>query len=148
MVEACGKHTIDAISFELKNVSKKQKLQTRSSEQLTNDLLDSILSFQKELTGRSNALETIMKDFEKLTWLKFSDIDLAAIEDIIKTGREVHASYMTEYIKISSTGFVTKELPIYKDALDDFKEVLDDVNYAFFIAPNDLELVAIAKKFL
>lgn len=99
-------------------------------------MLDSILDFKRGITEKTNRIEETIEKIEKITWLNNIDEEtLIVINDLIATVRSLHTSLLRQYLTFSSlrtNGIAKEEIENFKLAIDDLKDIANDLDSRFF----------------
>ncbi|KAF2518267.1 hypothetical protein E0W68_09590 [Flavobacterium salilacus subsp. salilacus] len=137
MESTTAKKQITETFQEVRNFSYEQK-----KEETINALLDKILELQNHINTKTVFLEDLYPRFEKITWIGFDDIDeetLKIINDIISTTRDISRSLTLQYVFLNNNykKIVPDTIKKFKSALDDIKEITDDLEDVFFRFPKD-----------
>lgn len=134
----------------VRKFSYEEKRNPLISESKVNEFLDAILVFKKELDVRSNKLDEINEKIERVTWFKNIDDDiLILINDLISVAKDLHSSLLRQYIamdKIRTQGIAKEEITNFKNALDDLKELAEDLESVFFYLPEMPDFREITQK--
>ena len=113
-------------------------------------LLDTILEFKKVYAIKTTKIEELVEKIEKLTWFNQLDKDsLMLINDLISSIRDLHSSLLRQYISLNfirSKGVAKIEIKNFKDAIDDLKDVANDLDSRFFFLPNNGKFQEITKE--
>lgn len=123
----------------VRNFSFEEKKEALLDEVKINSLLDDILFFKKSLTVKTVRIEKIIEVIEKTTW--FSDLDqesLLLINDLISSIRNLHSSLIRQYVSFNSLRkqkIAKEEIEDFKSAIDDLKDVANDLDSRFFFLP-------------
>lgn len=121
------------------------KKKREHEEEITNHFLDSILKLQSDINNDNLFLEELVLQFEKISWLEDSSIDLKKeetlnlINAIITITLDIHRIIMVRYIFLSKNAkpYASKEIKRLKVNLDDIKEACYDLENIFIILPAD-----------
>jgi len=121
--------------------SYQQKKQPIPEEEIVNKFLDGILTAKKNITEWAEKTSQIVEGLEGLSWYNdFNDDDLRAINMLLSSGKDLRTSLIKRYISFNnvyrSKGIAKEELNNLKAATDDLKEVISDLEGAFFYLPN------------
>lgn len=125
----------------VRNLSFEEKKEAVFDEKKINKLLDTILEFKKKFASKTSKIENIIKRIEKITW--FNDLDnnsLMLINDLVSLIRDLHSSLLRQYVSLNfirSKGIAKEEIKSFKDAIDDLKDVANDLDSRFFFLPNN-----------
>ncbi len=131
--------TVSRFSFE-------EKRNPQLTDQRMNAFLDAILDLKAILKNKTDKLNKINSQFEKLTW--FYDLDddcLMRVNETISLAKELHRSLAVQYVSLSrirtKTGIAKEEIKNFKASIDDLKESYTDIENIFFVLPADEEFV-------
>lgn len=113
-------------------------------------LLDKINDLRSKIVNKTEALKELDSLFAKLTWIeKYSDSELENLSKLIKSARKFHKSLLIQFTHINNIESKDKlfrnELPLFKSAIDDFEESIEDINEIFFEIRTDDELMSLIK---
>lgn len=112
-----------------------------TEEARINKFLDNILDFRKLLSGKVEKIGDLNGKLESITWLD-DNIDeecLKLINDLIAVTKDYHSSLIRQYIsmnKIRQRGIAKDETKAFKAAIDDLKDISNDLESVFFYLPN------------
>lgn len=124
--------TVRNFSFEEKKVS-------LYDEERVNALLDAILEFKSTFQKKTEKINSLNHKIEKLTWLEELDNEcLMLINDLISSIKDLHSTLIRQYVSLNfirSKGIAKEEIKNFKDAIDDLKEVYQDLESVFFFLP-------------
>ena len=134
---------VRAFSFE-------QKKSPFTYESDIDQFLDGINSFKKTLTETTSKVISIVEGLEKLTWFNNIEEDgLMTINDIISLCKDTHSTLIRQYanfIIFRENGIAKQEIKVFKHAVDDLREVTNDLESTFFFLPGMPEFTETAKK--
>lgn len=134
----------------LRKMSFNEKHSPLLQEKEINILLDTIIDLKKLLTDKSQSICDINNRMEKLTW--FDNIDnecLMLINDLISTAKDLRSTLIRQYVSMNvlrSKGIAKEEIKEFKNALDDLKEVYEDLESVFFYLPQMPDFVETTKR--
>jgi hypothetical protein len=134
----------------VRQLSFEEKKEAALDEQKINGLLDQILDFKSGLVSKTDRIEEAIEKIEKITW--FNDIDqesLILINDLISSIRSLHSSLLRQYASfrfIHSKGVAKDEIKNFKSAIDDLKDIANDLDSRFFFLPNNSEFEEVTKE--
>jgi len=124
---------------DIRTVSFEEKKSSLMQEEQINAFLDAIIDLKSVLNQKTQLIESINKRIEKITW--FTDLDedcLLLINDLISSARDLRTTLVRQYISLSSIrkkGIAKEEIKNFKSAVDDLKEICDDLESVFFFLP-------------
>lgn len=125
----------------VRNLSFEEKKEAVFDEKKINKLLDTILEFKKKFANKTSKIESIIERIEKITWFNKLDNDsLMLINDLVSLIRDLHSSLLRQYVSLNfirSKGIAKEEIKSFKDAIDDLKDVANDLDSRFFFLPNN-----------
>ncbi len=108
-------------------------------EEKTNEFLDAILAFKNNLGIKTNKINLLLEEIEKLTWYdNLDDECLKLINDLISSMKDLHSSLIRQYVsmnKVRAKGIAKAEIKYFKLAIDDLKESFQDLESVFFYLP-------------
>jgi hypothetical protein len=123
----------------VRKFSFEQKKESLFDERKVNNILDTILEFKLIFSTKTGKINILVKEIERITW--FNNLDnssLILINDLISALRDLHTSLLRQYISlkfIRSKGIAKTEIKSFKNAIDDIKEVANDLESTFFFLP-------------
>lgn len=128
--------TVRKFSFE-------EKKEILFDEVSVNKFLDKILIFKQILFRKTEKVNVLVEKIELITWFNNLDNDsLILINDLISSIKDLHSSLLRQYISFSfirSKGIAKEEIKSFKTAIDDLKEIANDLESIFFFLPNITE---------
>ena len=134
----------------VRNLSFEEKKEAAFDEKKINNLLDKILDFKQYLTTKTDKLEEVIEKIEKITWFNNLDQDtLILINDLISSIRNLHSSLQRQYISFNflrTKGIAKEEIKSFKSAIDDLKDIANDLDSRFFYLPSNDEFEEITKE--
>lgn len=104
-----------------------------------NAFLDAILEFKAYLSEKTNRIISINAGIEKITW--YNDLDdecLKLINDLISTIKDLRSTLIRQYVSMSllrDKGIAKEEIKEFKIAVDELKEIYQDLESVFFFLP-------------
>ncbi len=110
------------------------------NEEKVNALLDAIIEIKKFFKDKTEKINSINEEIEKLTW--FNDVNdecLILLNDLISSIKDAHSTLIKQYVSLNNirTKRIAKEeLSKFKSAIDDLKESYQDLESVFFFLPN------------
>lgn len=134
----------------VRNLSFEEKKEAVWDEKKMNSLLDRILDLKQYLTTKTDNIENVIERIEKITW--FNDLDqdsLILVNDLVSSIRNLHFSLQRQYISFNflhEKGIAKEELQSFKSAIDDLKEIANDLDSRFFYLPNNVEFEETTKE--
>lgn len=134
----------------VRKFSFEEKREALFDDKIIDILLDTILEFKKVFAIKTTKIEELVQKIEKLTWFNQLDKDsLMLINDLISSIRDLHSSLLRQYISLNfirSKGVAKFEIKNFKDAIDDLKDVANDLDSRFFFLPNNDKFQEITKE--
>ncbi len=134
----------------VRKFSFEEKREAFYDEKKINKLLDTILDFKKAFTTKTTKIEDLVEKIEKITWFNELDKDcLMLINDLISSIRDLHSSLLRQYVSLNfirSKGVATIEIKNFKNAIDDLKDVANDLDSRFFFLSNNDEFQETTKE--
>lgn len=124
---------------DIRTVSFEEKKSSLMQEEQINAFLDAIIDLKSVLTQKTQVIESINERIEKITW--FTNLDeecLLLINDLISSARDLRSTLVRQYISLSiirKKGIAKEEIKNFKSAVDDLKEICDDLESVFFFLP-------------
>lgn len=133
------KKEIKKMFSDIRTVSFEEKKSPLMQEEQINAFLDAIIDLKSILNQKTQVIETINERIEKITW--FTNLDegcLLLINDLISSARDLRITLVRQYISLSiirKKGIAKVEIKNFKSAIDDLKEICDDLESVFFFLP-------------
>ncbi|SFC07716.1 hypothetical protein SAMN05421747_10428 [Parapedobacter composti] len=127
--------TVNAV----KDASYKEK--TNNTEALINSVLDHILDLKKILSDKAAQIEQLNERIEKITWSNepFDETSLRMMNELIAAARDLCRMLKKNYEGfgvIGGTNYVTEETERFNEAVDDLRELAQDLESIYFNLPN------------
>jgi hypothetical protein len=108
------------------------------------------LDFKQSLTRKTDKIENLIERIEKITWFDNLDQDaLLLINDLVSSVRNLYSSLQRQYVYLNfirSKGIAKKEVKDFKAAIDDLKEIANDLDSRFFFLPANDEFEETTKE--
>lgn len=110
------------------------------NEEKVNALLDAIIEIKNFFKDKTEKINSINEEIEKLTW--FNDVNdecLILLNDLISSIKDAHSTLIKQYVSLNNirTKRIAKEeLSKFKSAIDDLKESYQDLESVFFFLPD------------
>ena len=145
---------IDSVIQEVETASFEKRTHPPLSENdKNNELLDAILSFKSNINNTSDKLNYFTMKFEEITWFKeINDDSLKLINKLISSAFGLHhvlvKQYADYYPTLRKKGIAKDDIKNHKQALDDFKESILDLELVFFKYPKDIEFTSITDELI
>ncbi len=134
----------------VRRFSFEEKRKALFDENKINQMLDTILEFKKAYVIKTTKIEDLVEKIEKITWFNELDKDsLMLINDLISSIRDLHSSLLRQYISLNfirSKNVATNEIKNFKNAIDDLKDVANDLDSRFFFLSNNDEFLETTKE--
>lgn len=131
-------------------LSFEEKKEAVFDEKKINKLLDTILEFKKAFATKTAKIEEVVERIEKITWFnKLDKESLMLVNDLISLIRDLHSSLLRQYVSLNfirSQGIAKVEIKNFKNAIDDLKDVANDLDSRFFFLPKNDEFQQITKE--
>ncbi len=131
-----------------------EKLKAATFEQQINSFLDRILDLQLHLNTRSESIEDISENLQKITWLnqkKITERDLVSINKLVAISRDFHQVLFDNYSVWDSAfrpmAVCNNQLDRLEAAIEDLSEDAQTLEEIFIFQPNDKELQKIISEF-
>lgn len=123
----------------VRNFSFEEKKAPLYNEEKINVLLDAILDFKDTFQKKTERIDEINGQIEKLTWLNdVNDECLRLINDLISSTKDLHSSLIRQYVSLNyirSKGIAKEEIRDFKSAIDYLKDSYQDLESVFFFLP-------------
>ena len=104
-----------------------------------NAFLDVILEFKDSLGEKTNKIFSINDNIDKITWYNDRDDEcLKLINDLISAIKDLRSTLIRQYVSMSflrQKGIAKEEIKKFKIAVDELKEVYEDLESVFFFLP-------------
>jgi hypothetical protein len=134
----------------VRTLSFEEKKEPVLDEKKVNKLLDKILDFKKNLKVKIDKIEVVIEETEKITWFNNLDQDsLILINDLISSIRSLYSSLRRQYVSFNFLrvkGIAKEEIKSFKSAIDDLKDIANDLDSRFFFLPKNDEFEATTKE--
>lgn len=130
------------ISETFKEVEDYSHFSTNTRDRISDNFLDKILDLQKNINEDASFFEKLYCSIEKITWFDTLNLDhefINKLRELIEITRKIHGHIIRDYVylKNNANKFASKELKRLKLALDDIKELVNDVESIFFTLPHN-----------
>lgn len=143
-------NTFDSVStytFEKRKV----KEHTPTEDERNNAFLDSINLIKNGLIKETNEIDSLVNKVSQITWFnEVNDDCLKVINNILGSLKNLKGVLTRQYVgfdNLRSKGIAKTEIALFKEAIDSIKELHDDINFRFFIGPNDDEFLKNEEEF-
>lgn len=134
------KPQIEKTFKKVREFSFKEKKEGLFDDAKINKFLDEILELKKVINTKTGKIESLVEKIEQITWFnKLDKESLMLINDLISSTRALHSSLLRQYISLNlfhTKGIAENEINHFKNALDDLKDVANDLDSRFFFLPN------------
>lgn len=143
MTCSTAKDKINATVIEAREASYQAKMNAFNldSQENINSFLDNILEFKKILAEKTDKIEAFSEKLEGLTWFdKIDEECLKLLNDLIASVRDWRGSAVRQYVKMDKLrkdGIALEEIKNFKRAIDDLREIADDLESVFFHLPKN-----------
>ncbi len=127
-----------------------EKKETLLDETKVNSFLDKILELQKMLSLKTQKINNLIENVERITW--FDNLDntsLLLINDLISAIRDLRTTLQKQYIALAlirTKGIAKIEIKNFKSAIEDLSEMATDLESTFFHLPNIKEFKETTKQ--
>ena len=126
---------------QVRDASYKEKKSLFSTQEQIDTFLDKILEFKGLLTEKTEEVESFCEKLETFTWFEALDEEcLKLLNDVIAATRDWRSSLVRQYISmdiLKRKKIATAEIKNFKYAIDDLREVCDDLESVFFYLPKN-----------
>lgn len=135
---------------EVREASYQDKKNLLGTEDQVNKFLDDILTLKSLLKEKTNKIETFSDKLESFTW--FNDVDeecLMLLNDVIAATRDWRSTLIKQYVTMEplrKRGIAKQEIIEFKLALDDLREICEDLESVFFHLPKCEDFVETTKQ--
>lgn len=105
-----------------------------------NSFLDAILDFKESLNEKTEKINSVNDQIDKITW--YNDLDdecVKLINDLISAIKDLRSSLARQYASMSSIrqkGIAKEEIRAFKSSIDELREVYQDLESVFFFLPS------------
>jgi hypothetical protein len=151
MEAIANKSKINDTLDSLREFSFNEKKSPLIDEERVNALLDAILELKKSIKVKAERIYSINERLESITW--FDDLDeenLMAINDLISTAKDLHSSLIRQYVSLNNAfhknGIAREESKMFKNSIDELKEIYGDLESVFFFLPKMPDFVDTTKQ--
>lgn len=123
----------------IRTISFREKKSPLLNEEKVNAFLDVIIELKKILIEKTQIINNINDRIEKLTW--FSDLDddcLMILNDLISSAKDLRSSLIRQYVSmyyVRKKGIAKVEIKDFKNAIDELKEIYEDLESVYFFLP-------------
>lgn len=119
-------------------------------EETVNSFLDKILFIKKDLSKRTNQIDFLIEKLEQLTWLNDVNSEcLDLIKKLLNSVEEFEKLLFESFKNLSpflKEKIATKEIYSFRNAIDDLKEVREDLYSTFFVLNNDKDFIKLTEE--
>ena len=134
----------------ISDASFQEKREHLSKQQVIDSFLDRILDLKEKLTTKSKKIEKIVVMLEGITWYNNVDEEgLKLINEIISLSKDLHSTLIRFYIDLNyfiKKNIAKEEIKNLKIAIDDLKEITQDLESVFFYLPQMPQFVESTKQ--
>jgi len=133
------KAEIEGTFSSVRDFSFDEKRSAYMDQEKMNAFLDAILDFKDFLREKSNRIFSITYKVDKITW--YNDLDdecLELINDLISAIKDLRSTLIRQYVSMAflrKKGIAKEEISEFKYAIDELKEVYEDMESVFFYLP-------------
>jgi hypothetical protein len=133
------KAEIEGTFSSVRDFSFDEKRSAYMDQERMNAFLDAILDFKDFLGEKSNRILSINDKVDKITW--YNDLDdecLKLINDLISAIKDLRSTLIRQYVSMAflrNKGIAKEEIIEFKYAIDELKEVYEDLESVFFYLP-------------
>jgi len=123
----------------VRDLSYQEKRSLFMDQERMNGFLDAILEFKDYLQEKTDRIFSINENVDKITW--YNDLDdecLRLINDLISAIRDLRSTLIRQYVSMSflrHKGIAKEEIREFKIAIDELKEICQDLESVFFFLP-------------
>lgn len=134
----------------INDASFQEKREHLSKQQVIDSFLDRVLDLKEKLTTKSKKIEEIVVMLESITW--FDNIDeegLKLINEIISLSKDLHSTLIRFYVDLNyfvKKNIAKQEIKNLKVAINDLKEITQDLESVFFYLPQMPQFVESTKQ--
>lgn len=132
------------------DASFQEKREHLSKQQVIDSFLDRILDLKEKLTTKSKKIEKIVVMLEGITWYNNVDEEgLKLINEIISLSKDLHSTLIRFYVDLNyfiKKNVAKEEIKNLKIAIDDLKEITQDLESVFFYLPQMPQFVESTKQ--
>ena len=140
---------IDTFS-DVRDFSFQEKKTPVLDEEQVNLFLDAILDFKQKLQFKTERIFEINARMEAISWLnELDDECLILLNDLISAAKDLRSSLIRQYVSFTllrKKGIAKEEIKNFKLAIDELKEICDDLESVFFFLPEMPDFVETTKK--
>jgi two-component SAPR family response regulator len=126
--------TLSATSFK-----EKKNIKIPTQEEI-NHFLDKILELQRFLGMKTHKINELNSLLEKITWINdLNDDCLKQLNELLAIAKDFHSTIIRQYAslnEIRKRGIAKESTKKLKEAIDNFKENIIDLEATFFLLPN------------
>jgi hypothetical protein len=134
----------------ISDASFQEKREHLSKQQVIDSFLDRILDLKEKLTTKSKKIEKIVVMLEGITWYNNVDEEgLKLINEIISLSKDLHSTLIRFYVDLNyfiKKNIAKEEIKNLKIAIDDLKEITQDLESVFFYLPQMPQFVESTKQ--
>jgi hypothetical protein len=133
------KAEIEGTFSSVRDFSFDEKRSAYMDQEKMNAFLDAILDFKVFLKEKSNRIFSINDKVDKITW--YNDLDdecLKLINDLISSIKDLRSTLIRQYVSMAflrKKGIAKEEITEFKYAIDELKEIYEDLESVFFYLP-------------
>lgn len=144
MVDSNQQDKISQMIEVVKTASFNERRTIDNDEETLNAFLDSINSLKRELSLKTDIINSIIPKLEELTWFNNPNEEtLKQVNELIALIKDLYTIYNKKFINYSNTlkkgEIATAEIEAFECCLHDLAEIGDDLENVFFTFPQDKE---------
>ncbi len=123
----------------VRDFSYSEKRSPFMDQEKMNAFLDAILDFKNSINAKTEKVFLLIDSIDKITW--YNDLDdecVRMINDLISAIKDLRSSFVRQYVSMSflrQRGIAKEEIKTFKSAIDELKEVYQDLESVFFFLP-------------
>lgn len=144
------KPNISKTLTQVRNMTFYEKSSSLQNLEQIDSFLDRILDLKKLLNSKTEKINGLIDEMEKLTW--FSDVDqneLQLINDLISSAKDLRTTLIRLYFStgvLRNKDVANQEIQELKNSIDDLKESCEDLESRFFYLPEMPEFKETSKE--
>ena len=144
------KPNISKTLTQVRNMTFYEKSSSLQNLEQIDSFLDRILDLKKLLNSKTEKINGLIDEMEKLTW--FSDVDqneLQLINDLTSSAKDLRTTLIRLYFStgvLRNKDVANQEIQELKNSIDDLKESCEDLESRFFYLPEMPEFKETSKE--
>ena len=142
-METAVKDKIASVMGKMNEVREIEEKHVPTQEEIDN-FLDAINGIKGDLIKSTSSMLKVTEILEELSWFdrkQMSEPEKESLDTIFKDIGELHPLFIKRYLALTTLrlkGIAKDEIKAYKNAIDDLKEISEDVKYTLYnIGEND-----------